>query len=151
MTKSQACPLYSRDQGAATNASEADWKPFCIRVNIICHVYFSFKNVLLLTRNVVLEIKEADRGRNSIFGRISTEREYLFFSKPNNLKCVHLGCKGAKDANQPQDDLEKERMASDEVTSLSSLFSRPRCSKINVRRLKTFLLHSVLQPYKLPK
>jgi hypothetical protein len=53
-------------------------------------------------------IKEAERGRNSIFGQTSPQRDQQFFSKPNDLKYVLTGCKGAKDAYPPQDDLSKE-------------------------------------------
>jgi len=72
--------------------------------------------------------KTSRRGRNFIFGRTFPYRNHQFSSKPNELKYDCPGCKGAKDANPPQDDLRKEGWASDEVTMPIPLSYLDQCA-----------------------
>ena len=80
-----------------------------------------------------LDYKEQEEAKIVSLAEHLLKTNPQFCSKTNLNYWVLPGCKGAKDAHPPQDNLQKERWASDEVTSLSSLFSRLLCSRFSVR------------------
>jgi histone acetyltransferase (RNA polymerase elongator complex component) len=69
--------------------------------------------------------------KKQIEAEIASSAEHLlketFYSVVNQIYFVLPGCKGAKDAHPPQDNLQKERWASDAVQA-HPLYSLDYCS-----------------------
>ena len=70
-------------------------------------VYFFFRVTVTINFKEWSKIKKHKFGRNCIFGRAYTYRQYLFSNKPNELNCARPGFQEAKDESSPQNNLKK--------------------------------------------